>query len=51
MKTILGIDQIGKHRELFQDKQIGLITNYSGVTSNWENNIDLFVREGYKIVK
>ena len=51
MKTILGLDQIGEYKDLFENKKIGLITNYSGVNSDWENNIDLFIREGYQLVK
>lgn len=51
MKTVLGIDQINKYGNLFEKKKIGLITNYSGVNSDWENNIDLFIKEGFHIEK
>ncbi len=51
MKTILGLDQIEEYREWFDGKKIGLITNYSGVNSAWENNIDLFEKAGYNLTK
>lgn len=51
MKTVLGIDQIENYKELFQGKKIGLITNYSGINSDWETNIDLFVKAGYHLEK
>ena len=51
MKTILGIDQIGDYSTFFQNKRIGLITNYSGVDSKWQDNIDVFIQNGYRIVR
>ena len=51
MKTILGIDQISDYHTFFQNKRIGLITNYSGVDSKWRDNIDVFMQKGYTIVK
>jgi len=51
MQTILGIDRIQEYDHLFKGKRIALITNYSGVNSAWEENIDLFVKNGYHIVK
>lgn len=51
MQTILGIDRIKEYDRLFTGKRIGLITNYSGVNSHWQLNIDLFLRNGYRIEK
>ena len=31
------------------DKKIGLVTNHTGVDSGLEQNIDLMLRQGYKI--
>lgn len=49
MKTVLGIDRIEEYQEIFQNKKIGLITNYSGVDSAWRSNIDVFVKHGFVI--
>lgn len=37
----LGIDNIDKHREVFAGKRIGLITNATGMNSNYESSIDV----------
>ena len=51
MKTVLGLDRIGEYGEWFEGRKIGLITNYSGINSAWENNIDLFEKAGYDLAK
>lgn len=51
MKTILGLDRIDEFETVFRGKRIGLITNYSGVNSDWKINIDLFMERGMKIIK
>ena len=45
MRTVLGLDRIGEYDRLFTGKRIGLITNYSGVDSRWNLNIDLFLKK------
>ncbi|MDF2989082.1 MAG: hypothetical protein K0R50_4592, partial [Eubacterium sp.] len=40
-KVKLGIDNIDNYLGLFKDKKIGLITNPSGMNSNFENSIDV----------
>lgn len=47
----LGIDRIGELRSLFAGKKIGLITNYSGVSSQLTDDMTAFTEEGYKVVK
>lgn len=44
LKPILGIDQIEDYLELFKDKRVGLITNQSGVNSNYESSIDVLYK-------
>lgn len=51
MKTVLGLDRIEEYGEWFEGRKIGLITNYSGINSAWENNIDLFEKAGYDLAK
>lgn len=51
MKTVLGLDQIGDRKSLFEGKRIGLITNYSGVDSSWRMNIDIFAGYNLNITK
>lgn len=51
MKTVLGIDRIRELEPRFKGKRIGLITNYSGVDSEWKCNIDLFFENGHRITK
>ena len=51
MKTVLGLDRVEEFKEFFKGKRIGLITNYSGVNSGWETNIDIFASLGYRIVR
>ena len=42
----LGIDRISEFPQLLKGKKIGLITNYSGVDSNLEEDLDVFVNAG-----
>lgn len=37
----LGIDNIDKYLDLFKDKRVGLITNATGINSNYESTIDV----------
>lgn len=41
---LLGIDQIEDYLDLFQNKKVGLITNQSGVNSNYESSIDVLYK-------
>ena len=47
----LGLDRIGQYEPLFRGKRIGLITNYSGVSSDLVDNITCFVNAGFLIFK
>lgn len=49
MHTVLGLDRLDEFDSLFKNRKIGLITNYSGVNSRWEENVDLFLKKGYQI--
>ena len=40
-KVLLGIDQITDYLDLFKDKRVGLITNQTGINSNYESTIDI----------
>ena len=40
-KVTVGIDNIDSYSELFQGKKVGLITNPSGMNSNFESTIDI----------
>ncbi|MBD5460816.1 MAG: DUF1343 domain-containing protein [Lachnospiraceae bacterium] len=51
MKTILGLDRLDEFESVFRGKRIGLITNYSGVNSEWKMNVDLFMEKGLQIVR
>lgn len=51
MKTILGLDRLDEFEDLFRGKRIGLITNYSGVNSEWKMNVDLFMEKGLRLAK
>lgn len=52
MRVKLGLDNIIENdfKEL-KDKRIGLITNASGITSNLEMNIDVFLKNGLNLKK
>lgn len=43
-RTILGIENLDKHLDFFKDKRVGLITNPTGITGNFENSIDILRR-------
>lgn len=47
----LGIDRISEYRDIFYGKQIGLITNFSGISSKLREDLDEFEAAGYKVVK
>ena len=47
----LGIDRIGEYRSLFQGKRLGLITNYSGVTSDLRDDLTAFAEAGYNVTR
>ena len=52
MRTIIGLERIGKFRHLFAGKGIGLITNFSGVLPDFsQDNIDLMIGEGFRLKK
>lgn len=40
-KPLLGIDRISEYLDLFEGKRVGLITNQSGVNSDYESSIDV----------
>ena len=40
-KVYLGIDLIDENLDLFKDKRVGLITNATGINSNYESTIDI----------
>ena len=41
VKVRLGIDNIDKHLTVFQGKRVGLITNQTGMNSNFQSTIDV----------
>lgn len=41
----LGIDNIDNYLDLFKDKKVGLITNPSGIDSNFESSIDVLYKK------
>ena len=51
LKVRLGIDRLEENKTLFTGKRIGLITNFSGVDSDLNDNIRLFLDAGLKIKK
>lgn len=44
-KTILGIERIDEYKELFENKRIGLITNPTGIDSNFKSSIDILLEK------
>ncbi len=48
-KTILGIERIDEFKELFEGKKVGLITNPTGIDSNFKSSIDI-LREKTNLV-
>jgi uncharacterized protein YbbC (DUF1343 family) len=51
MTVRLGIDGVCTYANLFQNRNIGFITNYSGVDSHFTENIAVFLKNGYNITK
>ena len=49
-KVILGIENIDNYKELFEGKRVGLITNPTGITSNFESSIDV-LRKKTNLIK
>ena len=41
----LGIDNIDNYKEFFEGKRVGLITNPTGMTSDFESTIDFLKRK------
>ncbi|HOI47086.1 MAG TPA: DUF1343 domain-containing protein [Bacilli bacterium] len=41
MKTVLGIERVDEFRQLFDNKRVGLITNPTGIDSNFKTSIDI----------
>lgn len=48
-KTILGIERIDEYQSLFTGKRVGLITNPTGIDSNFKSSIDI-LREKTNLV-
>lgn len=48
-KTILGIERVDEFKEVFDGKRIGLITNPTGIDSNFHSSIDI-LREKTNLV-
>lgn len=48
-KVILGIENIDKYQNLFQNKRVGLITNPTGIDSKFKSSIDI-LREKTNLV-
>lgn len=48
-KTILGIERIDEYKALFENKRVGLITNPTGIDSNFKSSIDI-LREKTNLV-
>ena len=40
-KVVLGIERIDEYQELFKNKRVGLITNPTGIDSNFNSSIDI----------
>jgi len=51
MPVQLGLDRIERFSSLFKNRAIGFITNYSGVNGRLEENLDLFLKNGFTIRK
>ena len=45
----LGIDRISEYPQLLKGKKLGLITNFSGVSSQLEEDLDVFAQAGYTV--
>ena len=52
MRTVPGLERIMEYGEIFRGKAIGLITNFSGITSDWKmDNLMFFREQGYHIAR
>ena len=49
-RTILGIERIDEFKSVFENKRIGLITNPTGIDSNFKSSIDI-LREKTNLVE
>lgn len=44
-KTILGIERVDEFKEVFENKRIGLITNPTGITGDFESSIQVLLEK------
>lgn len=44
-KTILGIERVDEFKEIFKNKRIGLITNPTGITGDFESSIQVLLEK------
>ena len=44
-KTILGIERIDNYKHLFENKRVGLITNPTGIDSDFNSSIDILLEK------
>ena len=44
-KTILGIERVDEFKEFFEGKRVGLITNPTGIDSNFKSSIDILLEK------
>ena len=44
-KTILGIERVDEFKEIFENKRIGLITNPTGITGDFESSIQVLLEK------
>lgn len=51
MKTRLGLDRVEENLTLFKNRNIALVTNYSGVNSDFQENVKVFQNLGCKVAK
>ncbi|MCX7795847.1 MAG: DUF1343 domain-containing protein [bacterium] len=52
MSTLYGLDVLGEHNfDILKGKRVGLITNYSGISSDLKSNIELMLSAGIKVIK
>jgi uncharacterized protein YbbC (DUF1343 family) len=44
-KVLLGIDRIDDYLDIFEGKRVGLITNQTGLNSNYESTVDILFKK------
>ena len=44
-KTILGIERVDEFKEIFENKRVGLITNPTGMTGDFESSIQVLLKK------